>query len=312
MDLGGKAESEESVEACLRARGSSHQQRQPAPPLTHGSAQPGPAPQQEKVRKVVTKRNKTPQSAVTQLREENWGQVLPRYGQAAGDNISALSWAGVLGSSLLPHPSTLASVGQLGGICSLGQDVPLKPCPPEVGTSQISLEMGSKLCSVRHFRAVLPPLERVRSGWKGWCRHLALLSPFHPLSFVLPLGRWNVPALPGASVQQLLLRGHPLALLQIQPQIPAQIPAPNPSSYLCSATQGPGFGGQGCPGRGRAGCGSTAVLPVLCLCCLPQAGSSHPSCKNLHVMGRRHRKVAWWPWGDIQVTPAVPGQAGLW
>lgn len=48
-------------------------------------------------------------------------------------------WAGVVGSSLLPHPSTLASVGQLGRVCSLG---PLKPCTPEVGTSLISLEMG--------------------------------------------------------------------------------------------------------------------------------------------------------------------------
>lgn len=232
---------------------------------------------------MVTKRNKTPQSAVTQLREENWGQVLPRYGQAAGDNISALSWAGVLGSSLLPHPSTLASVGQLGGICSLGQDVPLKPCPPEVGTSQISLEMGSKLCSVRHFRAVLPPLERVRSGWKGWCRHLALLSPFHPLSFVLPLGRWNVPAPPGASVQQLLLRGHPLALLQIQPQIPAPDPSPESQLLPLLGHAGPWCRWPGMPGQGTGrvwqhGCPACALPLLLATGRKQQPKLQEPSC----------------------------------
>lgn len=156
------------------------------------------------------------------------------------------------------------------------------------------------------------PFGDVRSGWKGWCgqgiptplsssHHRALCPAF--VQGECSCTAWCCP------VQWPLLRVHSLALLQIQPQAPA--PTPSPHSYLCGATQALAVCGRGVQGDGWGG---AAPLPCLCsasaACDRQEAATT--SCKNLHVMGRRHRKVAWWPWGDTQVTPAASGQAGLW
>lgn len=134
----------------------------------------------------------------------------------------------------------------------------------------------------------------------------------HPIivPFVLPLCRGSVPALPGAALSSGPCSGFtPWPCCKSNPRPQPQPPSPH--SYLCGATQALAVCGRGVQGDGWGG---AAPLPCLCsasaACDRQEAATT--SCKNLHVMGRRHRKVAWWPWGDIQVTPAASGQAGLW
>lgn len=118
----------------------------------------------------------------------------------------------------------------------------------------------------------------------------------------------------GTSLHRLVLpcpaapaQGHSWVLLQTQPQPPAHPPT-------SAGPLGPSLAvSERCRGQGD-GLGGAAPLPCLCsasAACKGQEAASK-SCKNLHVMARRHRKVAWWLWGDIQLTPAASEQAGLW